>query len=105
MSLVVLDFECIENKIVNELGVHKNGHFVGCFFVPPKKSKVTSQSVWCTKHFHGINWSRSHENYTELEKILKQYFAKLYEKSKTLSEILETKVTSLDDYAWPKVQK
>ena len=29
MSLVVLDFECIENKIVEELGVYQNGQTVG----------------------------------------------------------------------------
>ena len=64
MSLVVLDIECIENKIVKELGVYS--------FLPPKKFKATSQSAWCTKHLHGINWNSGHEKYTELEKILKK---------------------------------
>ena len=52
-----------------------------------------------------------HENQTELEKTLKklkapdtEFFAKVYEKCKNLSEILETKVTHLDGYACPKVQ-
>ena len=111
MSLVVLDIECIENKIVKELGVYQNGQTVGYSFFPPKIFKATSQSAWCTKHIHGINWNSGHEKYTELEKILKklkapetEFFAKGYEKCKILSEILETKVTNLDDYACPKVQ-
>ena len=111
MSLVVLDIEYIENNIVKELGVFKNGQTVGYSFLPPKKFKATSQSVWCTKHLHGINWSSGYEKYSELEKILKNlitpetdFFAKGYEKCKILSEILETKVTNLDDYTCPKVQ-
>ena len=68
MSLVVFDIECIENKIVKELGVYQNGQTVGYSFLPPKKFKATSQSAWCTKHVHGINWNSGHEKYTELEK-------------------------------------
>ena len=48
---------------------------------------------------------------TELEKILKifkatetEFFAKAYEKFKILSEFLESKFISLDDYACPKIQ-
>ena len=71
MNLVVLDIECSENKIVKELGVYKNGQIVGYSFLPPKYFKTTSQSAWCMKHLHGNNGSSGHENYTELEKILK----------------------------------
>ena len=71
MSLVVLDIECIENNIVKELRVFKNGQTVGYSFLPPKKFKATSQSVWCTKHLHRINWNSGYEKYSELEKILK----------------------------------
>ena len=39
MSLVVLDIECTENKIVKELGVYKNGQTVGYSFLPPKNSQ------------------------------------------------------------------
>ena len=55
MSLVVLDIECIENNIVKELGVYKDGQTVGFSFLPPKKFKPTSQSFWCTQHLQGIN--------------------------------------------------
>ena len=103
MILVILEIECFENKIVKELGVYKIGQTVGYFFLPSKKFKATSQSAWCTEHLHGINWSSGHENFTELEKILKklkapetELFAKGYEKCKILSDILKTTVTNLD---------
>ena len=38
MSLVVLDFECIESNIVKELGVYKDGQTEGYSFLPPKYS-------------------------------------------------------------------
>ena len=72
MSLVVLDIDCFENKIVKELGVNKNGQTVGYSFLPRKKIEAPSQSARCTKHLHGVNWSSGHENYTELVKILKK---------------------------------
>ena len=94
MSLVVLDIECIESKIVKELGVYKDGQKIA-----PKKFKPTSQSFWCTQHLHGINRSSDYKKYTELEKKLKnleatdtEFFAKSYEKCKILSEFLETKI-------------
>ena len=48
MSLVVLNIECIEKKILKEVGVYKNGKTVGYSFLPSKKFKATSQSAWCT---------------------------------------------------------
>ena len=102
MSLVVLDFECIENNIVKEMRVYTDGQTIVYSFLPPKTIKPTSQSSWCTKHLHGIDWSSDYENYTELQKILKnleatemEFFAKGYEKCKLLSEFLEMKVTIL----------
>ena len=96
---------------MKELGIDKNGQTVGYSFLPPKKFEATSQSAWCTKHLHGINWNIGREKYSELEKILKklkapetEFFAKGFEKCKLLSEILEKKVTNLDYYACPKVQ-
>ena len=37
MSLIILDIECIENNIVKELGVYKDGQTGGYSFLPPKK--------------------------------------------------------------------
>ena len=74
----------------------------------PEKSKPTSQSSWCTKHLHGINWSSGYKKHTELEKLLKnlearetEILATGYEKCKILSEFLETKVINLDNSACP----
>ena len=84
---------------------------MGYSFLPTKKFKATSQSAWCTKHLYGFNWNSGHEKNTDLEKILKklkapetEFFGKGYKKCKILSEILETKVTNLDDYACPEIQ-
>ena len=64
-SLVVLDIENIENNIVKELGVCKDGQNVGCSFLPRKTFKPTSQSSWCTKHLHGINWNSGYKKFAE----------------------------------------
>ena len=61
MSLVVLDIECIENRIAKELGVYKHGQTVGYSFLSPKKVKATSQSAWCKKHLHEIIWSSGYK--------------------------------------------
>ena len=99
MCLIVLDIECIENNVVKDLGVYKDGQTVGYSFLPPKKFKQVSQSSWCTKHLHGINWSSGYEKYTEFEELLKnleatetEFFAKGYEKCKNPSEFLEAKI-------------
>ena len=112
MSLVDFDIECIENNIVKDLGFYKDGQIDIYSFLPPKKFKPTSQSSWCTKHLHGVNWSIGYEKFTELEKLLKNleaseteiFFAKSYEKCKILSEFLETMILYLDDYDCPIVQ-
>ena len=63
-----MDIECIENNIVKELGVNKDGRTLGYSFLPPMKFKPTSQSCWFTKNLQGFNWSSGFEKYTELEK-------------------------------------
>ena len=98
----------MENKKVKELGTYKDGQTVGYSFLPPKKSKPTSQSSWCTKNLHGISWSSGYKKHTELEKILKnlearetEILAKGYENCKILSEFSEIKVIILDGSAFP----
>ena len=44
MSLVVFDIECLEGKIVKELGVFNNGIVLGYSFNPPKDYKTTFQA-------------------------------------------------------------
>ena len=86
MSLVVLDFECIANNIVKELGVYKDDQTVGYSFLPPKKfqTNIPIFLVYtAAQHLHGNNWSSGYNKYTELEKTLKnleatktEFFAK-----------------------------
>ena len=46
MSLVVFDIECLEGKIVKELGVFKDGIVLGYSFLLPKDYKPTFQAKW-----------------------------------------------------------
>ena len=43
MSLVVVAIDCFENKIVIELGVHKNKQTVGYYFLPPRNVQIFIQ--------------------------------------------------------------
>ena len=67
-SPVVLYIQCIENKIVKEIGVYENRQNVGYTFLPHKNFKSTSYFAWCTKHFHGIIWSSGYKKYTNMTK-------------------------------------
>ena len=69
---------------------------MGYFFLGPNKFKSTSQSAWCKKHLHEINWSKGYEKYNELEKILKKIKApEGNQKPEILLEKLDTKATDL----------
>ena len=111
-SLVVPDIDFIENYIVSELRVYKDGQTVRFSFLPPKTNKAKSHSTYCTKHLLGISWNSGYRKVTKLENNLTNLvvsetdfvLAKLYEKCETLSEFSETKLTSLNDYARPKNQ-
>ena len=53
ICLVILDIECIENKIVKELEVYMDGKTEGYSFPFPKNNKTTPKSTWCRKHNPG----------------------------------------------------
>ena len=79
-------------------------------FFLPKNSKLHPSLLGVRSIFMESIGTEAIKKYTELEKILKklkapetEFFAKGYKKCKILSEILETKVTNLGDYARPKV--
>ena len=112
MSLVVFDIECLEGKIVKELGVFKDGIVLGYSFLPPKDYKPTFQAKWNTKNLHVINWNNGKLEYTELSSIIHQhcshtteYFAKGLEKFNLLSNYLCKDVENPDDLGCPKVSK
>ena len=112
MPLVVLDIECLEGKIIKELGIFKDGIVLGYSFLPPKDYKPTFQAKWNTKNMHGINWNHGKLDYSELAFIIHQhcsptteYFAKGLEKCKILSPYLCKDVENLDDLGCPKASK
>ena len=55
MPLVVQDIECLEGKLVKELGIFKDGIVLEYSFLAPKVHKPTFQAKWNTKNMHGIN--------------------------------------------------
>ena len=52
-SLVVFNFDLVENNIIKELGVYKDGQTVGYSFLLPEKFKATSQTF-----FETFSWSQ-----------------------------------------------
>ena len=96
MPLVVLDIECLEEKIVKELVTFKDGIVLGYRFLPPKDYEPNFQAKWNTKNMHGINWNHRKLDYSELANIIHQqqhqqhfsptteYFAKGLENCKIL---------------------
>lgn len=111
MPIIILDIECIENNIIKELGVYKDGKIKGYSFLCPKKFKATKQSLWLSRNLHGINWKSGNLPYTELKSILNQlktpeteFFAKGLEKCKILSNLLQQSVDDLEELGCPKVQ-
>ena len=73
MPLVVLDIECLEGKIVKELGIFKDGIVLGYCFLPSKDYKPTFQAKLNTKNMHGINWNHGKLDYSEMAFIIHQH--------------------------------
>ena len=68
MSLVVLHVQYFENKIVEDIGVSKDGQPVGYSFLLSKKIKLTTQSFWCTYIFIKIAGAWVTKNKLNLKK-------------------------------------
>ena len=112
MPLVVFYVECLEQKIVKELGVFKDGIVLGYSIIPPKDYKPTFQAEWSIKNIHGIYWNNVKPEYTELSSIIHQhcspkteYFAKGLEKCNLFSKCLCRDVENLDYLGCPKNSK
>ena len=73
MSLVEFDIECLEGKIVKELGVFKDGIVLGYSFLPPKDYKPAFQAKWNKKNLNGIKWNSGKLEYTEFSSIIHQH--------------------------------
>ena len=111
MSLIKLDIELTEKNIVKRLGLFILGSLQGFSFCPPKTFKPNKQTLWNTKHLHGIGWSSGKLDYEKLFAVFydinvvnAEVFAKGLEKCRLLTNILGRKVEKLDDHGCPKVQ-
>ena len=111
MSLIVLDIELTEKKIIKELGLCSVGSLKGLSFCPPKTFKPNKQTTWNTSHLHGIAWSSGKLDYDNLcavsynIKVMNaEVFAKGLKKCRLLTRLLGQLVESLDKYGCPKIQ-
>ena len=111
MSLIVLDIELTEKKIIKELGLFIDGSLQGFSFCPPKSFKPNKQTTWNTSHLHGSAWSSGKLDYEKLFaffydiKVMNaEAFAKGFEKCRLLTRLLGQIVEKLDDYDCPKIQ-
>ena len=111
MSCIVLDIEVTEKNIIKELGLFIDGPVQGFLFCPPKTFKPNKQTLWNTKHLHGIAWSSGKLDYDKLFAVFydikvmnAEVFAKGLEKCRLLTTFLGQNVENLDDYGCPKLQ-
>ena len=111
MSLILLDIELTEKNIIKELGLFIDGSVQGFSFCPPKTFKPNKQTIWNTKHLHGIAWSSGKLDYEKLFAVFydikmmnAEVFAKGFEKCRLLTRLLGQSVENLDDYGCPKIQ-
>ena len=111
MSCIVLDKELTEKNIIKELGLFIDGSLQGFSFCPPKTFKPNKQTLWNSKHLHGIARSSRKLDYEKLFAVFydikvmnAEVFAKGLAKSRLLTNLLGQNVENLDDYACPKIQ-
>ena len=69
MSLIVLDIELTEKKIIKELGFFIDGSVQGFSFCPPNTFKPNKQTSRNTSHLHGIAWSSGKLDYEKLSAV------------------------------------
>ena len=88
MSCIVLDIELTEKNIIKELGLLIS-------FCPPKTFKPNKQTIWNTRHPHGIAWSSGkldHEKlfafFYDITVMNAEVFAKRLEKCRLLTSLL-----------------
>ena len=106
---MVLDIGLGDRKITKRLGVFLDEKVQGCLFWPPKKQKPTKYTFGCTKNLHGIVWNCGSLDYSELPNCLPknvkvEFFARGWEKWKTLRDLFGKDVENLDGHGFPKFQ-
>ena len=111
MSLIVLDTELTEKKIIKELDYFIDRSLQGFSFCPPKTFKPNKQTTWNTSHLHGIAWSigkldneKFFAVFYDIKVMNAEVFAKGLEKCILLTTLLGQNVENMDDYGCPKIQ-
>ena len=111
MSLIVLDIELTEKKVIKQLGFFNDGSVKGVPFCPPKTFEPNKQTTWNTRHLHGIAWSSGKLEYEKLfavfydTKVMNaEVFAKRFEKCRLLTRLLRQNVENVDDFGCAKIQ-
>ena len=111
MSLIVLDKELTEEKIIKKLGFCIDGSLQGFSFCPPKTFKLNKQTTWNTSHLHESAWSSGRLDYEEpfavfydIKVMNAEVFAEGLEKCRLLTRFVAQNVENLDDYGCPKVK-
>ena len=111
MSVIVLDIELTEKKVIKGLGLFIDGSLRGYSFCPPKTYKATKESTWNTSHLHGIAWSSGKLDYVKLFSVFydikvmnAEGFAKGLEKCRLFTRPLGQNLENLHDYGSPKIQ-
>ena len=123
---VVLDLECFRHRkekfIVKEFGICTEDYNDCVLFSPPSKfsdstnPQKTSIS-WLSKNLHGLDWNSLHLSpyiypYIYLTQIVQSvrlrnpravYYAKAFEKSQLLSELLDCPVIDLNTLKCPRI--
>ena len=123
VSTAVIDIEGFRYKnstfIIKELAVISDSYSDHITFGPPKdfhELTLSQQKAysWVTNFLHGLSWYSGCHSYKFLQQILlsitlrlpnTKFFAKGKEKCAILSELLQRKVTNLEDLNCPSIEK
>ena len=118
---VVLDIEGFRHRkekfIVKEFGICIEDYNDCVLFSPPSKfSDLTNPQKtsisWLSKNLHGLDWNSENYPYIYLTQIVQSvrlrnpravYYAKGFEKSQLLSELLDCPVIDLNTLKCPKI--
>ena len=105
MSCIVLDIELTDENVIKELGLFIDGSVQGFSICPPKAFKPNKQTIWNTRHLHGIAWSSGKLDYDKLFavfydiKVMKaEVSAKGLENGRLLTRLFGQNVENWDDY-------
>ena len=111
MSVIVLDKELSEKKMIKEMGLFIYGSIQGFSFCPPKTYKPNKRTTGNTRHLHGNAWSSGKLDYDKLFAVFydikvtnAEVFAKGLEKCRLLTRLIGQNVENLDAYGCPKIQ-